>query len=179
VTRVTPRNLAGFARWAGWRLRYRNISGGLFFCGRGSVLDLAGAARLSVGRNFVALDGFHAVLTGDVRIGDNVFFNEGCHLSVVQGVRIGDGCLFGEKVSIHDEDHRFGAEYADVPLPERGMVAAAVVIGDNVWVGAKASILRGTTIGSGSVIAAHAVVTADVPPRSLAVGAPARIVRSW
>lgn len=179
MSKLTRRNAAGLVRWARWRGRYHSLGRALFFCGPYSRLELGAGATFNVGKHFVALENFHAVILGAVRIGNNVFFNESCHVSIVEGLTIGDGCLFGEKVSIHDEDHLFGEIMVDVPLPERGVRSAPIAIGNDVWVGAKASILSGVSIGDGAVIGAHAVVTRDVPARSLAVGSPAKVIRSW
>ena len=98
-------------------------------------------------------------------------------------MKIGDGCLFGEYVTIHDDDHVFGPseerEWRSTPPGDRGLLTSPIDIGRNVWLGAKVTVTRGTTIGEGSMVAANSVVTRDVPPFSLAVGAPARVIRSW
>jgi acetyltransferase-like isoleucine patch superfamily enzyme len=89
---------------------------------------------------------------------------------------IGDHCLFGEGVSIHDENHRGGR--GDLPVARRGFTTAPIFIGRNVWVGAKATILQGVTIGDNAIVGAHAVVTRDVPANMLALGVPARVARA-
>ena len=76
-----------------------------------------------------------------------------------------------EMVSIHDEDYPLGNGQ---PIGSQGQVGAPIVIGDRVWVGAKATILRGTWFGDYSVIGANAVVTRDVPANAMATGNPAR-----
>ena len=84
-------------------------------------------------------------------------------------------CLIGELVSIRDHDHAF--DRTDTPILDQGRRTAPVVIGDDVWVGAKATITAGVTIGPGTVVGAHAVVTHDLPAGCVAVGVPARVVR--
>ena len=75
-----------------------------------------------------------------------------------------------------DFDHRF----ADIRLSIRaqGIHKTPVRIGDNVWIGTKVSVLRGSTIGAGSVIGAHSVVRGNIPPMSVAVGIPAKVIKS-
>ena len=93
---------------------------------------------------------------------------------VKDGLTIGDRSLFGEYVSIHDETHTI----------ENGKVkdrnefeAKRITIGSDVWVGAKATILPGVTIGDRCIIGANAVVTKDIPEGSVAVGIPARVIK--
>jgi acetyltransferase-like isoleucine patch superfamily enzyme len=65
-----------------------------------------------------------------------------------------------------------------VPIKDQGIVKTPVRIGPDCWVGAKVSVLRGSRVGRGSVLGAHAVVRGDIPDHSIAVGAPARVVRN-
>jgi acetyltransferase-like isoleucine patch superfamily enzyme len=178
--RFTIRNLAALARYLRLKVAHRHqLRGGAFFLGRGGEIRITAGARVDIGARFRAMPDFDGSLHGRVQIGNDVFFNRACHVAVQESLVIGNGCLFGEKVSIHDEDHLFGFEYVDTALPQRPMRTAGIVIGDNVWVGAKATILQGVIIGDGAVVGAHALVTKDVPPHSLVVGAPARVIRSW
>lgn len=94
-------------------------------------------------------------------IGDDCLFNYGVTLSARHGLRIGARCMFGSFSRLSDED-----------CTSRG----PVTLGDDVWVAHGAVIGPGVTIGDGAVISAGAVVTGDVPPRTLAMGSPARIV---
>jgi maltose O-acetyltransferase len=94
-------------------------------------------------------------------IGDDCYFNYGTALEVTESVRIGNRCMFGSFVRI-----------ADAAGEKRG----PVVLGDDVWVAHGALIEPGVTIGDGAVVSAGAVVTADVPPRTMAMGNPARVM---
>lgn len=176
--RLTLRNLVAALRWLALALRHRQLRHRLFFIDRGAQLEVGPRARVAIGSRLRVMADFTGHFLGEIVIGDNVFFNRGCHVDARLGVRIGDNCLFGEGVSIHDADHVFGPGDPR-PLTERGFVGAPVTIGRNVWVGAKATITRGVTIGDNAVVAAHAVVTRDVPPNSLVAGLPARVIRQW
>lgn len=107
-------------------------------------------ARLEIGRRSL-LNGAMVIAKQEVRIGDDA--------RLACGVRIFDADL-------HD---------LDADTPER---VAPVRIGDRVWLGADVLVLRGVTIGDDTVVGAGSVVTRDLPPRSFAAGAPARVLRS-
>ena len=135
-------------------------------------LRFAEGARLRRGRNCVLAGDFHGVFEAPVAWGDDVFFNVGAYVCAFEGLTIGSRVMFGERVSIHDEDHVVGTVH------QGGRYRTSpVVIGDDVWVGANAVVLRGSHIGSGSVVAAGAVVRGHVPEGVLVAGVPARVVR--
>jgi acetyltransferase-like isoleucine patch superfamily enzyme len=113
---------------------------------------------------------------GRVTLGAKVVFGEGSTINSYLDVSIGDGTLIAEGVHITDFDHRI--DRIDVPIKDQGVVTSPVRIGPDVWLGRGVTVLRGVDIGQGSVIGAHAVVTRDVPPYSVAVGVPARVIRS-
>lgn len=84
--------------------------------------------------------------------------------------------MIAENVTIRDQNHRFGL---DVPICKSGFKSERVDIGDNVWIGAKACILPGVTIGEGVIVGAGSVVTKSLPPRVVAAGNPARVLREY
>lgn len=108
----------------------------------------------------------------NIHVGCNTFINGGCHFQDQGGVYIGDGCLIGHNVVIATLNHELA------PARRANLVPAPVRLGDNVWVGSNATILPGVTIGDGSVVAAGAVVTKDVPPMTVVGGVPAKAIRS-
>jgi maltose O-acetyltransferase len=109
---------------------------------------------------------------GRLEIGNRVFVNYGCSISAHTHVRIGDGCLIGQYSIIMDCDHHS-------PEDDDGHGdTSPVVIEDRVWIGARAIVLKGVTIGRGAIVAAGSVVTKDVPPGVVVGGAPARLLRS-
>jgi acetyltransferase-like isoleucine patch superfamily enzyme len=107
-----------------------------------------------------------------IDVGSGTFINYGVSLSAHRQVSIGRDCMIGNYVVIMDSDYH-DLERRDLP----GEVAP-IVIEDNVWIGLRATVLKGVRIGRGSVIGAGSVVTSDIPPGSLAFGVPARVVRS-
>jgi len=107
----------------------------------------------------------------NLRLGERVFVNSGCRFQDQGGITIGDDALIGHNVVIATLNH-------DLDPGQRGTTAPRpVVIGDRVWIGANATVLPGVTIGDGAVVAAGAVVTKDVPPRTVVGGVPARVIR--
>jgi acetyltransferase-like isoleucine patch superfamily enzyme len=107
-------------------------------------------------------------------LGSHSFVGHHATIAAHERVEIGPGAYLAELVSIRDHDHRPG-----VP-PRLGEVEVApVVIGEDVWIAAKATVLRGCSIGEGTVVGANAVASGDLPPRSLAVGVPARVIRTF
>ena len=101
------------------------------------------------------------------------------HISCVNRIEIGDYCMTGKWVTIVDNNHGdTDAESMKIPPAHREIVSRGpVIIGRNVWIGDKATILAGVTIGDGAVVAANSVVTKSVPPNSVVAGIPARVVR--
>jgi acetyltransferase-like isoleucine patch superfamily enzyme len=108
---------------------------------------------------------------GKLAIGPGGFVGRGCVIVCRKAITVGADVLLGEYVTIRDQDHRYGGE---VPTKDNGFETAPIVIGNNVWIGAKATITRGVTIGDDAVIAAGAVVTQDVPAGTIVGGVPAR-----
>jgi len=111
--------------------------------------------------------------TATLEIGSQTFINYGTSVSASERVTIGSHCFIGTFVLIMDNDfHRLEPERR-TERPD----SKPVVIGDNVWLGASVIVIPGVTIGHGCAIGAGSVVTRNIPPRSLAVGSPARVIR--
>lgn len=124
----------------------------------------------------IVIDRFATVMVkfGELKIGCNSYVGIGSVLAARHRIEIGDHALIAEFVTIRDQDHDFDGASATA---ENGFRTAPIKIGDNVWIGAKATILRGVTIGSNVVIGANSVVTKDIPADSVAAGVPARVLR--
>ena len=110
---------------------------------------------------------------GDVMIGDHT--RVGLHNTIIGPVIIGNHVNLAQGITVTALNHIF--EDSDKRIDEQGVSTSAVIIEDDIWVGANAVILPGVTIGHHSVVAAGAVVTKDVPPHSLVAGVPAKIIK--
>ena len=108
-----------------------------------------------------------------IEVGKNFFANYNCTLIDVAKITIGDNCMFGPNVAIYTAGHPLH------PVTRNSMYeyGKPVTIGDNVWLGGNTVICPGVTIGDNVVIGAGSVVTKDIPPFSLAVGNPCRVIK--
>jgi acetyltransferase-like isoleucine patch superfamily enzyme len=110
---------------------------------------------------------------GHLEIGNNVFINYGTSIVSSAHVKVGDDCLIGTQVMVMDCDfHRVEDKAWDT-------TGQPILVEDRVWLGNRSIILKGVTIGHDAVVAAGSVVTADVPPRTVVAGVPARVVRTF
>lgn len=132
-----------------------------------SVLVIGEQVRLSSGMS-LQLHG-----AARVEIGDRTFFNVHCTIGAADRVLVGADCLFAPGVTIVDSNHRF--DDVNTPIREQGLNVRCVEIGNDVWVGSHATVI--SNIGSGSVVGANSVVTRNLPEFSVAVGAPATVIR--
>lgn len=113
-----------------------------------------------------------------ITIGDHTFVGNGCTFSAGREIRVGAHCLISALVRIHDNDgHPLDAERRRRGEPIGHAEVAPVIIEDNVWIGAGATILKGVHIGRDAVIGTGAVITHDVPAGAIAAGNPGRLVR--
>lgn len=115
-----------------------------------------------------------------IKIGNGCNFGEYNHITAIDSITIGDGVLTGRWVTITDNAHgKIDYQSLSHPPQERELCSKGPVrIGCNVWIGDKATILPGVTIGDGVVIGANSVVVNDLPSYCVAVGNPARIVKN-
>ena len=98
-----------------------------------------------------------------------------CTISAYQHVSIGRECVVADRVMLIDFDH--GAVEVERPIRLQGIYKRDVRVGNNVWIGYGACILRGVTIGDNAIIGTSAVVTRDVPPNAVVAGVPAKVIR--
>lgn len=110
---------------------------------------------------------------GRLEIGNNVFINYGASIVASKLVQIGNDCLIGTHVMVMDTDfHRVEDKAWDT-------TGYPVIIEDRVWLGNRSMVLKGVRVGHDAVVAAGAIVTRDVSPRTLVAGAPARVIREF
>jgi len=138
------------------------------------ALRTSGAGSLSIGAGTAVKRGCEIIASGgSLTIGLHGFVGTGSIIVARDTIEIGDHALIAEYVTIRDQDHRYGG---NVPTAQNGFDTSPITIGDNVWIGAKATITRGVTIGDDAVIAAGAVVVSDVPNGKVVGGVPAKII---
>ncbi len=138
------------------------------------TLRMRSGARLTVHGNAEIFRGT-TVLIGDnahLEIADKSYINFNSTVTCFEHISVGSGCAISWNTNIFDGNaHELVVD--GTPRPR----TKPVVIGDEVWIGAGATIMSGVTIGDGAVVAASSVVTADVPSATVAAGNPARVVR--
>jgi acetyltransferase-like isoleucine patch superfamily enzyme len=153
--------------------------------GRASVIALPvrllGASQISIGERVYVGPGSWLQVIGDptqpgITVGSDTKIAGGCVLSAAADLRIGDGVLLASNVYLSDHSHAFGRGDRFINLQGIDRISP-VEIQDGAWLGENVVVMPGVTIGRGAVVGANSVVTEDVPPRAVAVGAPARIVK--
>lgn len=125
-----------------------------------------------VDQSFGLFPPFYTDCGKNITVGKNVFINSGCHFQDQGGITIGNGVLIGHNVVLATLNHDFS------PKKRSTLHPAPIVIGENVWIGSNATVVPGVTIGNGSIIAAGAVVTKNVPENVVVGGVPAKIIKA-
>lgn len=111
----------------------------------------------------------------NISIGKETFIGSDVCITGPGDIRIGERCLIAAHCGIYANNHRF--ENIDQPIQSQGISRQGIFIDDDCWLGHAVTVLDGVTIGKGSVIGAGAVVTKDIPPYSVAVGVPAKVIK--
>lgn len=149
-----------------WRLEFgkKMKMGKNCWFGRNSSCSIKGKSGLVIGdclsvRNRLSLRVSHG---GEIIIGKRCFFNNDCNITAMDHIVIGDDCIFGNNVTIIDHDHDFTLKQFKHEYKIKG-----ITIGNNVWIGANAIILRGSKIGDNCVIGAGTIIKNDIPPNSI------------
>ncbi|MBR2630317.1 MAG: acyltransferase [Bacteroidaceae bacterium] len=112
-------------------------------------------------------------------IGNDCCFGAFNHITTISSIIIGNGLLTGKFVTITDNSHGKADihDMEQMPIKRKMASKGSIFIGDNVWIGDKATILPGVSIGDGVIIAANSVVTKDIPSFCVAAGVPAKIIK--
>lgn len=139
-----------------------------------SSILVARGASVVFGPGCVVDRGMTLESRGRIEVGARTVFGHHGTLAASNLISIGEDCLIAEMVSIRDHDHSFASR--EVPYNQQGQTVAPVRIGRNVWIGSKATVIKGVTIGDNTVVGAGAIVTHDLPADCLAAGVPAQIL---
>jgi acetyltransferase-like isoleucine patch superfamily enzyme len=175
---LTPKYLRLILRLGRKKLRFRGKLklDGLAFVGPGVTIEPGEDAVIELGR--WAWVGHGCKLRcheGAISIGAKSVLGQECTISAYKHVSIGRECVIADRVMLIDFDH--GMVEVDRPVRLQGIYKRDVRVGNNVWIGYGACILRGVTVGDNAVIGTNAVVTKDVPANAIVGGVPARLIR--
>ena len=136
--------------------------------------DISIAGNCALDRGVTLLCSGEARSHPKIAIGANTYINRYTFIDAIELLEIGKDCGIGPNCYITDHDH--GLDPALPPL-KQPMFAQKVKIGDRVWIGANAVILKGVTIGNDAVVGAGSIVTKDIPAGAIAVGSPAKVIK--
>jgi acetyltransferase-like isoleucine patch superfamily enzyme len=167
--------------WNRARIHWELMSRGAFarWPLHGNVLEALHDQRLQIGQHVLLEPDVWLTAPAPARItiGQGTFLNIGVMVAAAGLVEIGEYCMFANGCFVTDADHRF--DDPDKPVPWQGFTSKGPTrVADNVWCGANVVITGGVTVGERSVIGANSVVTRDIPPFSIAAGAPAQVLRT-
>jgi acetyltransferase-like isoleucine patch superfamily enzyme len=166
--------------WRFLRFKIANphvITRGFVFLDRGvDLYARRGYGRLILGR-WLHLGVNTAIRCheGTLSVGDKSVLGRDVSINCYLDVEIGAATLFADAVYVSDFDHKFTD--LSIPIKDQGINKSRVRIEPDVWIGTKVTVARGVVIGEGAVVGANAVVTHDLPPFSVSVGVPARVVK--
>ncbi len=158
------------------RLLYKNVS----FCNDTvfeGPIELNRDGRIDFGdKSIISRWSVFRPWGGYIKIGKNCSINSFCHLSGNGGIIIGDNVRIATQCVIVSANHNFSD--TNTPITFQGETKKKIIIEDDCWLGAGAKVLAGVTVHTGSIIGAGAVVTNDVPPFSVVVGVPGKVIKS-
>jgi acetyltransferase-like isoleucine patch superfamily enzyme len=162
--------------WLKLRFRGRLKTDGIAFVCPGVTFEIGKGATVHLGRwSWIGHGSKIRSHEGEVHIGAKSVLGQECTISSFQHVSIGRECVIADRVMLIDFDH--GMVEVDRPIRLQGIYKRDVRVGNNVWIGYGACILRGVTVGDNAVIGTSAVVTRDVPANAVVAGVPARVLR--
>ena len=144
----------------------------------GADVIITGKTNIRVGDNVSIMRSSYLYgERGDIQIGSRVSVNTNTCIGATGGkVSIGDDVLIAQNVVLRAADHAY--KDASKPINQQGHVGGSITIEDNVWIGANVVVTKNVVLGEGSIVAAGAVVTKNVPPYAIVAGVPAKTISS-
>lgn len=162
--------------WLKLRWRGRLQTDGIAFVCPGVTFEIGRDAKVVLGRwSWLGHGTKVRAHEGEVRIGAKTVLGQECTISAYQHVSIGRECIVADRVMLIDFDH--GVVEVERPIRLQGIYKRDVRVGNNVWIGYGAALLRGVTVGDNAIVGTSSVVTRDVAANAVAAGAPARELR--
>ena len=163
-----------------WRINRHMARAGAFIRlpVEGEVLEALDEGRLTIGGGTLLEPGCWITMSPEatISIGEGCFLNRNTMLAAQERIEIGDHVMFANGCFVGDAAHRF--DDPDLPVTWQGFTSKGPVrIGSNCWFGVNCVITSGVTIGERCVVGANSVVNEDLPPHTIAAGAPARVIR--
>lgn len=174
-TNARLRQIGRRVRPALWRVSHPGIVVGTRVrIGSGCRLFLDPRARLVLGDGCEIDDGTTIAVYGSgvIELGQGAFVGHHSTLAARDSIRLGDGAFLAELVSVRDHDHEVG-----FPPSSGQMTVEPVAIGSGAWLGAKVTVVKGSSIGDETVVGANAVVRGELPSQTICAGIPARVIR--
>ncbi len=174
---LTPNYLRLLARLLRRRASSRRLhTDGIAFIGPRVTLQTGAHGSIELGRwSWLGHGCKLRCHEGVISIGAKTVLGQDCTISAYQHVSIGAECVIADRVMLIDFDH--GVVETERPIRLQGIYKRDVRVGNNVWLGYGACVLRGVTIGDNAIVGTNAVVTRDVPANAVVAGVPARVVR--
>ncbi len=163
-----------------WRIDRHAARGGFFVRHpvEGELLEALDEGRLTIGEGTLLEPGCWLTLAPEARIaiGAGCFLNRNTMLAAQGEIVVGDHTMLANGCFVGDAEHRF--DDPELPITWQGFTSKGPVrIGANCWLGVNVAVTSGVTIGERCVIGANSVVTRDLPPRAIAAGAPASVIK--
>lgn len=159
-----------FLNWRGYKVDFSVLIYGKNNFFQSAKNSIRISKNCEIGESVMIKTGFK----GQIYFKNNVSVFHHTVLDIQDNLVIGEGSLIAPHCYICDYDHNF---LGPKPVKQQGFSAKPIIIGKDVWIGAKCIILKGVKIGDGAVLGAGSVVTRDIPAFSVAVGNPAKVIK--
>lgn len=146
-----------------------------------STIDARFSKGVTIEKNFTLGDfsimrasGSRSFSSPGIRIGRNVSFGPYANIGGGFGLVMGDSIIAGPYCSIHPENHKYST--ANIPIRDQGIEGIGINFDSDIWIGAKVTVLDGSAVGKGSILAAGSLIRSQFPPNAIIGGVPAKVI---